>query len=103
MSARAEPQGLTARKSAIGAIAGVMDRGRTLDEAKFAGTPAERAEALALADLTLRRLGQIDSVLTELVPRPPPAPAIHALRLMAAELLFAGRAAHAAVDSAVFS
>lgn len=101
MTGTAKPQGLAARKAAMEAIAGVLDRGRMLEEAKFSGTPAERAEALGLADLTLRRLGQIDAVLTEMVPRPPPAPAIHALRLMAAELLFAGRAAHAAVDSAV--
>ena len=72
-----------------------------LDEARIKGSPAERAEAMGLADLTLRRLGQIDTLLAELVPRAPTSPVNHVLRLMAAELGFAGTAPHAAVDLGV--
>ncbi len=71
------------------------------DEARLAGSGPERAEARALADLTLRRLGEIDGILAARVPKPPRAPVIHILRVMVAELLFRGGAAHAAVDLAV--
>lgn len=72
-----------------------------LDESGFDGTGAERAEARSLADLTLRRLGQIDAVLSAFVDRTPGGSGQQILRLMTAELLFAGTAAHAAVDTAV--
>lgn len=72
-----------------------------LDDAKMSGSPAEKAEARALADLALRRLGEIDTILAERVPKAPRAPAIHILRVMAAELLFSEGRAHAAVDLAV--
>lgn len=97
------PQGLGPRLAAIAALAAVLDRGRMLEQtAMDAGASGpERAEALGLADLTLRRLGQIDALLGSLVDRMPKPPVRHILRLMVAEMLFAGRAPHAAVDSAV--
>ena len=64
-------------------------------------TGPERAQALSLADLTLRRLGQIDDVLGQFVDRKPKGTGLQILRLMAAELLFEGTPAHAAVDLAV--
>lgn len=63
--------------------------------------PAERAAAHGLAGLVLRRLADIDAVLSAFVADPPPVPGCHILRLMAAEMLFAGTAPHAAVDLAV--
>ncbi|GMG83415.1 transcription antitermination factor NusB [Paralimibaculum aggregatum] len=93
--------GLAARQGAVSAIAAVLDRGRMFEETRFSGDPAERAEARALADLTLRRLGEIDTALAERVPKPPRAPVIHILRVMAAELMFRQTGPHAAVDLAV--
>ena len=49
--------GLVARAGALHLIGAVLDRGAMLDEAGLGGTPAQRAEARGLADLTLRRLG----------------------------------------------
>ncbi len=66
-----------------------------------AATGPERAEARALADLALRRLGQVDDALGRFVDRPPPGPGRQILRLMATELLFAGTPPHAAVDLGV--
>ncbi|MEL6477890.1 MAG: transcription antitermination factor NusB [Pseudomonadota bacterium] len=99
-------QGLTARLGAVELVRAVLDDGAMLDESRLPGavaraSAAERAQARALADLTLRRRGQIDDLLTDFVPRAPRPPINHILRVMAAELLFAGTAAHAAVDTAV--
>ena len=93
--------GLAARQGALDLIGAVLDRGAMLDEAGLGGRPAERAEARGLADLTLRRLGQVDGALGRFVGRMPKPPVDHVLRLMAAELLFAGTAPHAAVDLGV--
>lgn len=82
-------------------LGAVLERGAMLDEARVAGAAPERAEARRLADLTLRRLGQVDEALGRLVARPPEGRGRNLLRLMAAELLFAGTPAHAAVDVAV--
>ncbi|MBK0399132.1 methyltransferase domain-containing protein [Limibaculum sp. M0105] len=94
--------GIAARRGALQLLGNVLDRGEMLSEAgldKLA--PAARAEARGLADLTLRRLGQIDAILADLVDRMPAGAGAHILRLMACELAFAGVPAHAAVDSAV--
>lgn len=102
--ARTQPDdtpGLTARREALTLLSAVLDRGAMADEAGLAGSPAERAEARGLADLALRRLGQIDELLQHFVQRMPPPPVNHILRLMAAELVFAGTAPHAAVDMGV--
>ncbi|HUF86629.1 MAG TPA: methyltransferase domain-containing protein [Thermohalobaculum sp.] len=93
--------GLAARRGALILIGTVLDRGAMLHDSGLTGEPAERAEARGLADLTLRRLGQIDEALGRLVDRMPGPPVRHVLRLMAAELLFAGTAPHAAVDLGV--
>jgi 16S rRNA (cytosine967-C5)-methyltransferase len=93
--------GLVAREGALHLIGSVLDRGAMLDEAGLRGSPAERAEAHGLADLTLRRLGQVDGALDRFVGKMPKPPVNHVLRLMAAELIFAGTAPHAAVDIAV--
>ena len=93
--------GLAARRGALFLIGSVLDRGSMLHDAGLTGGAAERAEARGLADLTLRRLGQVDDALGRLVARMPAPPVLHALRLMAAELMFGGTAPHAAVDLAV--
>ncbi|HSF96224.1 MAG TPA: transcription antitermination factor NusB [Thermohalobaculum sp.] len=98
--------GLAARQGALALIGAVLDRGEMLnesllEEAGIEADGAERAEARSLAELTLRRLGQIDAALKPYVQRMPKPPVSHALRLMAAELLFAGTAPHAAVDLGV--
>jgi 16S rRNA (cytosine967-C5)-methyltransferase len=93
--------GLVARQGALHLLGSVLDHGAILDEAGLRGSPAERAEARGLADLTLRRLGQIDDALGRFVERMPKTPVNHVLRLMATELIFAGTAPHAAVDMAV--
>ena len=97
------PAGLAARRAALSLLDGVLLHGAMLDETRAhgTGTGAEKAEARGLADLTLRRLGQIDDVLSRFVDRAPSGTGQQILRLMAAELLFAGTAPHAAVDLAV--
>ena len=95
----ADTPGLAERRGALAMLAGVLDQGGVLEEVH--GTGPERAAARSLADVTLRRLGQIDDALAKFVDRPPKGPARQILRLMAAELLFAGTPPHAAVDSAV--
>lgn len=100
---RPEPEtpGLVARQGALALLIAVLDRSAMPADSVLAGTPAERAEAHGLADLTLRRLGQIDALLDRFLLRMPRPPVLHVLRLMAAELVFAGTAPHAAVDLAV--
>ncbi|MEO1494038.1 MAG: transcription antitermination factor NusB [Pseudomonadota bacterium] len=96
-----KPQGLEARQGALALLDGVLMRGAMLDEATLRGDGAIRAEARGLADTTLRRLGQIDDLLARFVERPPKGSTRQILRLMVAELVFSGTAAHAAVDLAV--
>ena len=98
---RADPAGLAARRATLKLLDAVLERGAMLEDARAGGTGAERAQARSLADLTLRRLGQIDAVLERFVERPPKGSARQILRLMAGELLFAGTPPHAAVDIAV--
>jgi len=97
-----EAPGVATRRGALQLIGNVLDRGDMLGEAGLDRLPpAARAEARGLADLTLRRLGQIDATIAGLVDRVPGGAGAHILRLMAAELIFAGIPPHAAVDSAV--
>ncbi|MBP7242877.1 transcription antitermination factor NusB [Amaricoccus sp.] len=96
--------GHAARAAAATLLAGVLDAGRTLDDqadALASLAPAERARAQRLAGETLRHLGRIDAVLAPHLRKPPPAPARHALRLAATEMLVDGTPPHAAVDGAV--
>lgn len=95
----ADAPGLAERRAAAAMLGRVLADGAVLEER--AGTGPERAAARGLADLTLRRLGQIDAILGAFLERWPKGPALQILRLMTAELLFAGTPAHAAVDTAV--
>lgn len=101
--------GLRPRRAALDILAGVLDLGRTLDEAKAdagleALTPPERARAGDLAAATLRWLAPADRLLAGLMERPVAARARvarDALRLAAVETGALGAAPHAAVDAAV--
>ncbi|MDH3666709.1 MAG: methyltransferase domain-containing protein [Paracoccaceae bacterium] len=93
--------GLAAREGALRLIGTVLDRGAMVDEGTVSGDAAIKAEARGLADLALRRLGQIDAILSQFVQRMPAGHAGNVLRLMTAELVFARTAPHAAVDLAV--
>lgn len=100
----------TARVVALELLGAVLRRRRPLDEllAAHPGLAAlsarDRAFARKLVGTVLRRLGQIDRLIADCLERPLPprgAPAMDALRLGAAQLLFLGTPAHAAVDSTV--
>ena len=89
---------------------GVLVEQRPLDEALAASTAFlsldERDRALVrhLTATTLRRLGQIDSLLAAFIRRPLPpraASVTNALRLGAADIVFLRTPAHAAVNEAV--
>ena len=98
------------RQVALELFGEILDRRRPLDQAvgghdTFARLERrDRAFVRNLLATTLRRLGQIDAVLGrclahELPPRG--RAALHALRLGAAQILFLGTPAHAAVDGSV--
>ncbi len=102
------------RLAALEFLAAVLDRGERLDDvlarafAEGGGHARldrrDRAFARLLASTVLRRLGQIDRTVDALLDRPLPkrlARVRHALRLGAAQLLFLGTPAHAAVDRTV--
>ena len=98
------------RKVAHALLDAVLRHGRPLDEA-LADSPglaalAERDRALVrhLTATTLRRLGQIDALVSTFIDRPLPdraASARNALRLGAADILFLRTPDHAAVNEAV--
>ncbi|WP_207484680.1 RsmB/NOP family class I SAM-dependent RNA methyltransferase [Arenibaculum pallidiluteum] len=100
---------LASRAAALDLIEAVLRRRTLLDEAIEANQPLraldprDRAFARLLAATVLRRLGQLDAALAEFLnkPEPPKAPVHDILRLGAAQLLFLGTPAHAAVDTAV--
>lgn len=96
-----QPAGFAARAGALKLLHAVLEQGRLLEESSVNGAPSDRAEARGLADLTLRRLNQIDDVLSRFVDRAPKGDGLRILRLMTAELLFHGTSPHAAVDMAV--
>jgi 16S rRNA (cytosine967-C5)-methyltransferase len=100
----------TARAVAHELIGAVLRSHRPLDELLAAHpglaalSPRDRGFARKLVGTVLRRLGQIDRLIADCLERPLPrrgAPAMDALRLGAAQLLFLGTPAHAAVDSTV--
>jgi 16S rRNA (cytosine967-C5)-methyltransferase len=91
-------------------LIGVLDHGRTLDDAlaqtqSISGLDGrDRAFARAIASTTLRRLGGIDAVLGRFLAKPLPASAQFAravLRTGAAQLLVLDTPPHAAVSEAV--
>jgi 16S rRNA (cytosine967-C5)-methyltransferase len=106
-------QGLLARQAAVALLEAVLRRNQALDEALASAfsehpfnrlEPRDRAFARLIAATTLRRLGQIDAVVKNFQTRrlPPRAGAAqNILRAAAAQILFLGTPAHAAVSSAV--
>lgn len=101
---------LASRRVALDVLVACLDKGQPLDDAlaRHPGfpdlDPRDRAFVRLLLATTLRRLGEIDTVLGHLVERPPAganAVGRHVLRLGAAQLLFLGTPPHAAVDTSV--
>jgi 16S rRNA (cytosine967-C5)-methyltransferase len=101
---------LAARRVALEVLVACLDKGQPLDDAlaQHRGFPAldprDRAFVRLLLATTLRRLGEIDEVLGLLIERPlegANALGHQVLRLGAAQLLFLGTPAHAAVDTSV--
>ena len=101
---------LSSRRVALDVLVACLDRGQPLDEAlgRHPGFPAldprDRAFVRLLLATTLRRLGEIDTVLGAMIERPlegANAVGLQILRLGAAQLLFLGTPAHAAVDTSV--
>ena len=98
----------SARLIALDVLDRVLGEARLLDET-FAGHPGlagldarDRAFARLLVATTLRRLGQIDALLDQLVKARPKAVRVrNLLRLGAAQLLFLDTAPHAAVAETV--
>jgi 16S rRNA (cytosine967-C5)-methyltransferase len=101
---------LAPRRTALELLVACLDKGQPLDEAlsRHNGFPVldprDRAFVRLLLATTLRRLGEIDTVLGLLIERPlqgANALGHQVLRLGAAQLLFLGTPAHAAVDTSV--
>ena len=101
---------LASRRVALDLLVACLDKGQPLDDAlaRHQGfsdlDPRDRAFVRLLLATTLRRLGEIDEVLAGLIERPlegANATGRQVLRLGAAQLLFLGTPAHAAVDTSV--
>ena len=101
---------LVARRVALDVLAACLDKHQALDDALarhpglVALEPRDRAFVRLLLATTLRRLGEIDAVLAALIERPlegTNAAGRQVLRLGAAQLMFLGTPAHAAVDTSV--
>jgi 16S rRNA (cytosine967-C5)-methyltransferase len=105
-----EKAGFGARAAALAALSESLRRRRPLDAAlehALAGaglSPRDAGFARAIVSETLRRFGQIETLLREFVPKPPPphraGPALEILMMGICELLFLKVAPHAAVDAA---
>lgn len=99
-------ESLASRRVALDVLVSCLDKGQPLDDAlaRHEGFPAldprDRAFVRLLLATTVRRLGEIDTVLGQLIERDNPG-ARQALRLGATQLLFLGTPAHAAVDTSV--
>jgi 16S rRNA (cytosine967-C5)-methyltransferase len=101
---------LASRRVALDVLVSCLGKGQPLDDAlaRHQGfallDPRDRAFVRLLLATVLRRLGEIDEVLKQLIERPlegTNAPGREILRLGAAQLLFLGTPAHAAVDTSV--
>src|SRR4051812_10943313 len=96
---------VAARNAALAILQGVLRKHRAADDAfeKQVGglEPRDRAFVRLLVATALRRLGQIDAVLSEFVQRPTPERVTELLRLGAAQILFLGTPAYAAVGTTV--
>ena len=92
------------RRGAFALIAGVLDKHVSLD-AGLAGlhgmAPRDRAAAHRIAAAVLRHLGTLDAVLDLFLGKAPPLPVRHVLRIGAAQVLYLGAPAHAAVNTTV--
>ena len=94
---------LNPRLAAARVLAGVLGRGLPMDDIPLARLRGrDRAFARALAATTLRRLGQIDAIVTSFLKHlPKDAALMDLLRLGACQLLFLGTPPHAAVSATV--
>lgn len=93
-----------ARRAAAHLLETVLEAHRPLEEALDGVPPMDARDKAAghrIAAAVLRRLGSLDAAMEPWLRRAPPAPALRALRIGAAELLLLGTPAHAAVASAV--
>ncbi len=108
---REEPSsGLPARTAALSILSNVLRKRRALDaataEALSSASLSSRdaAFARAIAGESLRRFGQLEHLIREFVPKPPPphkaGATLEILIAGACELLFLKVPAHAAVDAA---
>ncbi|WP_353744792.1 transcription antitermination factor NusB [Acidiphilium sp. 37-64-53] len=92
------------RDAAFALVSGVLDRRRPLDQTldQLSGIDArDKAAAHRIAASVLRHLGSIDAVLETHLTKAPPAKVRHILRIGAAQALFLGAPAHAAVSTSV--
>jgi 16S rRNA (cytosine967-C5)-methyltransferase len=94
---------LAPRHAALQALTRVLRHKRMLSHLRPEGglDPAESARAGRLADMVLRHMGPLDSVIARFVERKPALPVQLILRLGAAELLIAGEEPHGVVNAAV--
>ncbi len=112
-SPREVPAGLLARELAVGMIAAVLDKGRTLDEA-IAGSAArpeyrglaasDRGLARLITATVLRRHGQLADIIGTFIERPLPRDRGQLTPILlagAAQLVFLGIAPHAVINLAV--
>jgi len=100
--------GTATRRAALAVLSAVLDRGTPLAQAferhGLALEPRDRAFLQSLVATTLRRLGQIDRLVSGFLARPLPDRSQevgHLLRLGIAQLLFLGVPPHAAVATSV--
>src|SRR5262249_27602839 len=110
IGARAMDASLASRRAALAVLVACLDKRQPLDDA-LARHPGlaelesrDRAFVRLLLATTLRRLGEIDTVLATMIERPldgANSTGRQVLRLGAAQLLFLGTPAHAAVDTSV--
>lgn len=100
----------SARLTALGALVYSIDKKKPLDAAWQADrhfstlSPSDKAFAQMLSKTVLRRLGQIDNLISKFLERPLPASATrvqHTLRLGVAQLIWLETPPHAAVHCAV--
>ena len=99
--------GLPARQAALAILVDVLHRRRPLDLAWQTAAelaPRDAGFARAIANETLRRLGQLDALLRGFIAKLPPphraGPTFEILLCASCELLFLDVAPHAAVDAA---
>jgi len=100
-------EGIPARAAAQAILTDVLRKKRPLDAAlEGLGqlAPRDAGFARAIASETMRRFGQIETLVRQFVPKAPPShkagPTLEILYAGVCELLFLGVAPHAAVDAA---